>query len=141
MTRKTYLFERCSSLKLNNLGLALGMSLKFYTSVAKCLILKLRKFWGLIPMFVEVTSIFVTWMCQKFEFVSTWMCQEEKLQIVCRFAVAENKRSRPTVAVSSCGFLCSGSSQRRKSSLTIYTSWSSIGSLKIQHASPFWPSS
>ena len=36
----------------DNLGLALGMTLKFYTSVAK---LKVRNFQGLIPTFVEVT--------------------------------------------------------------------------------------
>ena len=32
------------------------MALKFYTSVAKGLKLKVRKFWGLIPTFVEVTE-------------------------------------------------------------------------------------
>ena len=31
------------------------MALKFYTSVAKDLKLKLRKFWGLVPTLVEVT--------------------------------------------------------------------------------------
>ena len=30
--------------------------MKFYTSVAKGLKLKVRKFWGLIPTFVEVTG-------------------------------------------------------------------------------------
>ena len=35
--------------------LALGMALKFYTSVAKELKLKVRKFVGLIVTFVEVT--------------------------------------------------------------------------------------
>ena len=34
----------------------LGLVLKFYISVAKGLELKVRKFWGLIPMFVEVTG-------------------------------------------------------------------------------------
>ena len=38
------------------LGLALGMNLKFYTSEAKELKLKARKFWGQIPTFVEVTG-------------------------------------------------------------------------------------
>ena len=38
------------------LALALGMALKFYTSVAKGLKLKVRKFWGLTPAFVEVTG-------------------------------------------------------------------------------------
>ena len=32
------------------------MALKFYISVAKGLKLKVRKFWGLIHMFVEVTE-------------------------------------------------------------------------------------
>ena len=42
-------------MKSNNLGLALGMALKFYTSVTKRLKLN-RKFSGLIPTFVEVTG-------------------------------------------------------------------------------------
>ena len=41
---------------VHNLGLALGMALKFYTSVAKWLKLKVKKFLGLIPTFVEVTG-------------------------------------------------------------------------------------
>ena len=45
----------------NNVGLALGMALKFYTSVAKGLKLKLRKFWCLIPTFVEVTGEKLVW--------------------------------------------------------------------------------
>ena len=56
LTRKTAFFEGWSSFKLNNLGLALGTNLKFYTSVEKGLNLKVRKFWGLIPTFVEVTG-------------------------------------------------------------------------------------
>ena len=36
-----------------NLRLALSMTLKFYASVAKELKLKVRKFWGLIPAFVD----------------------------------------------------------------------------------------
>ena len=36
--------------------LALGTNLKFYTSVAIGLKLKVRKFWELIPTFVEVTG-------------------------------------------------------------------------------------
>ena len=39
-----------------NLGLALGMALKIYNSVAKKLKLKVGKFLGLIPTFVEVTG-------------------------------------------------------------------------------------
>ena len=38
----------------NSLGQALGIALKFCTSVAKRLKLEVRKFWGLILMFVEV---------------------------------------------------------------------------------------
>ena len=56
MTRKTTFFEGWSWFKFNNLGLTLGTNLKFYTSVAKGLKLKVRKFWGLIPTFVEVTG-------------------------------------------------------------------------------------
>ena len=37
------------------MGLALATNLKFYTSVAKRLTLKVRKFWGLIPTLVKVT--------------------------------------------------------------------------------------
>ena len=36
--------------------MALGMTLKFYTSVAKGLKLKVRKICGLSPTFVEVTG-------------------------------------------------------------------------------------
>ena len=43
-------------LKFSNLRLVLGMTLKFYTSVAKELKLKVIKFWGLIPTYVEVTG-------------------------------------------------------------------------------------
>ena len=35
------------------MGLALGITLKFYTIVKKGLRLKVRKFQGLIPMFVK----------------------------------------------------------------------------------------
>ena len=54
MTRKTTFFERLSWFKFSNLGLALGIALKFYTSVAKESKLKVRKFWCLIRTFVEV---------------------------------------------------------------------------------------
>ena len=49
-------FEGWSWFKFNNLELALGTNLKFYTSLSKRLKLKVRKFWGLIPMFVEGTG-------------------------------------------------------------------------------------
>ena len=38
------------------MGLALGTNLKFYTCVAKGSKLKVRKFWGIIPAFVEFTG-------------------------------------------------------------------------------------
>ena len=38
------------------MALALGTNLKFYTSVAKELKLKVRKFWRLHSTFVEVTG-------------------------------------------------------------------------------------
>ena len=44
-------FEGWSWLKFNNLGLTLEMNLKFCTSVAKAFKLKVRKFFGQIPMF------------------------------------------------------------------------------------------
>ena len=56
LTRKTASFEEWSWFKFNNLGLALGTNLNFYTSVAKDLQLKVRKFCVLIPTFVEVTG-------------------------------------------------------------------------------------
>ena len=43
-------------MKCNNSRLALGTNLKFYTSVAKGLKLKVRNFLELIPTFVEVTG-------------------------------------------------------------------------------------
>ena len=39
--------------KFNNLGLALGMALEFYTRLLK---LKVRKFCGLIPTFIKITG-------------------------------------------------------------------------------------
>ena len=56
MTRKTGLFEGWSWFKFNNFGLTLHTNLKFYTSLSKGLKLKVRKFWGLTPTFVEVTG-------------------------------------------------------------------------------------
>ena len=43
-------------MKLNNLELAQGIPLTFYKSLAKRVKVKLRKCWGLIPTFVEVTG-------------------------------------------------------------------------------------
>ena len=57
LTRKTaFFFEGWSWFKFNNFGLALATNLKFYTSVAKGLKLKVRNFFGLNPTFVEVTG-------------------------------------------------------------------------------------
>ena len=55
MTRKTAFFKGWSWFKFNNSGLAPGTNF-FYTSVAKGLKLKVRKFLGLIPTFPEVTE-------------------------------------------------------------------------------------
>ena len=54
--QKNRLFEGCSWFKFNNLGRALSMTLKLYTSVAKGLKLEVRKNSGLIPTFVKVTE-------------------------------------------------------------------------------------
>ena len=54
LTRKTTFFKEWSLFKFNNLGLALGMTLKLYNNVAKGSKLKVGKFWGLIPTSVEV---------------------------------------------------------------------------------------
>ena len=51
--RKNRFFDEKFWFKFNNLGLAVGTNLKFYTNVR--LKLKLRKFLGLIPTFIEVT--------------------------------------------------------------------------------------
>ena len=56
MTRKTTFFRGWTWLKFNNLGLALGTNLTFYASLSKGLKLKVRKFWGAILTFAEVTG-------------------------------------------------------------------------------------
>ena len=56
MTRKTAFFDGWSWFKFNNLELARGTNLIFYTSVAKGLKLKVRKLGSLTPTFVEVTG-------------------------------------------------------------------------------------
>ena len=56
MTEKIAFFERWSWFRFNNFGLALGTNLKFCTSVAKSLQLKVRKFWWPNPTFVAVTG-------------------------------------------------------------------------------------
>ena len=55
LTRKTAFFEGWFWFKFNNLGLTLGMNLKFYTSAAKGSKLKVRKFFGANSL-VEVTG-------------------------------------------------------------------------------------
>ena len=52
--QKNNFFEGCFWFKLNNLGLTLGMALKYSTSAAKGL--KLKACWKLIPSFVEFTE-------------------------------------------------------------------------------------
>ena len=56
LTRKTAFFGGWSWLKFNNLGLARGTNLKFYTSLSKGLKLKVREFLGPILTFAEVTG-------------------------------------------------------------------------------------
>ena len=56
MTRKTTFLVWWSWFKFNNLGLAIGTKLKFYSSLSKGLNLKVRKFSGLTLTFVEVTG-------------------------------------------------------------------------------------
>ena len=56
LTIKTNFFEGWSRFKFNNLGLVIGMTLKFYTNVAKGLKIKVRKLLGLFPTFEEVTG-------------------------------------------------------------------------------------
>ena len=48
------IFKRCSWLKLNKLGLSLGINLKFYIGVTIWLKRKVRMFWQLTSTFVEV---------------------------------------------------------------------------------------
>ena len=54
MTKKNTFFEGKSWFELNNLGLALGMALSFYTSVTRRLKLRLREFWVYFQTPVEV---------------------------------------------------------------------------------------
>ena len=54
--QKNCFFEGWSWFKFNNSALALGANLKFHTKVPKGLQLKVRKFWGLILTFLEVTA-------------------------------------------------------------------------------------
>ena len=51
--QKNLFFEGCSWFNFNNMGLALGMTLIFYTSVARG---KVRKFWGLTPLLTPTRS-------------------------------------------------------------------------------------
>ena len=52
--QKKQFFEGCFWFKFNNLGLALAMALKFNSNLVERLKLKVRNFWELIPIFVEV---------------------------------------------------------------------------------------
>ena len=48
------------------MGLALGTNLKFYTSLSKGLKPKVRKLWGLVLTFVDVTGEKLVWGFLKF---------------------------------------------------------------------------
>ena len=52
--QKKQFFEGFFWFKFNNLGLVLGMALKFNTNLAERLKLKVRRFWEVIPLFEEV---------------------------------------------------------------------------------------
>ena len=56
LTWKAAFFEGWSWFKFNNFGLVLRTNLKCYDSVAKGSKLKVRRFWGPVPSFVEVTG-------------------------------------------------------------------------------------
>ena len=56
LTRKTNIFERYPWFKFNNLGLALGMTLEFHTSLEKVFELKVNKVWGLTLAFLKITG-------------------------------------------------------------------------------------
>ena len=56
LTRKNNFCDQCSWFKFNNLVVARGMALTFYSSVAKRPKPKIEKLLGLIPKFVEVTG-------------------------------------------------------------------------------------
>ena len=73
-----------NSSKFNNLGLALCTNLKLYTSVAKGLKQKVRKSWGLVPTFVEVTGEkLVGGLFAMMAFFRTWL---EKILIWQKFS-------------------------------------------------------
>ena len=55
------IFEECSWFKFNNLGQALRMALKIYTSVVKGLKLNVGNFGGLILTFVVVPWEKLVW--------------------------------------------------------------------------------
>ena len=50
---KYHFYDLEIATRINNLWLALGMTLEFYTSLAKRFKLTVRKFWGLNPTFVK----------------------------------------------------------------------------------------
>ena len=55
LTRKTSFLEGLPWFKFDNLGPVLSTNRKNYTSMVKGLKLKVKKFWGLIPTFIENT--------------------------------------------------------------------------------------
>ena len=96
LTRKTAFFEGWSWFNFNNLGLAPGSNLKFYTSLAKGLKLKVEKFLGLILMFGEVTGAklakkeypsWIGWIIYHFCFFLPCkilnLCQSQRLLLWC----------------------------------------------------------
>ena len=71
-------FEGWSRFKFNNLGQTLDTNLKFNTSVARGLKLKVWKFWGLIPTFVEITREKLVGERRHFWPPSSWIGLKQK---------------------------------------------------------------
>ena len=100
MTRKIAFFEGWSWFKFNNLRLALGTNLKFYTSVGKGLKLKVRKFWRPNSTFVEVTGeklvggIFIPLLPTLKEFLSHIKTKSDLTTYLAEYCGKELKKNR-----------------------------------------------
>ena len=87
MAIKNNFFEGCCWIKLNNLGLILGLALTIYNSFAKRLKLKFRKFLALTSTFVEVTGkklIGLSWigLSSKELIVASWATEKRDVSFV-----------------------------------------------------------
>ena len=59
--QKNHFFQGRSWFKFNNLGLVLGIASKFYTSVAKGLKLKVRKFLNRVKRLTQLINMSKRW--------------------------------------------------------------------------------